>query len=174
MKDGLKRASKACAALAALALGACGQGGPGGAGPGLADACAELADANAAFGQTMNAEAQQPLDTMAGVCRWESADGATYGEMIVFTPESTRNWAAQTPEAMVTREMEDWRKSTFASPQTLEGVGQHALLITDMPGGNALIAMRTETRVYYLMASAAAGGEESAAIARRMAAALAQ
>jgi hypothetical protein len=137
------RTRSALIATLALALAACGRsGGEHGGGPTTARdnaACALIGDGVQIFGAGAQHFGYGGLDTFAGSCEFNSADGKRGGEIILYTPESLY---AVTPEAQMQTVTTAWDAQTQTPLAAVDGLGEAAQIATDLPGYQTQIAFR--------------------------------
>ncbi len=159
----LKIAPLAFALALTLALAACGKSGS--SAPGRVDACAMLV-APALFGPHAEAQAIAPLDTMAGVCHFRSADGRRGGDLIVYTAQSLRG---STVAAQFAHFTQSWAGMTATPLAPVTGVGDEAQIATNLPGYQTQVVLRKGDKIAAILAWSGDPTMTGEALARQMA-----
>lgn len=156
--------------LGAALLAGCGQSGAPGAARAGADVCAMAPDARAVFGAVMETEADAGGGTIAGGCRWRSADGAVMGEAALFTPQSIGGDPdAATPPAIYAKLSTALEGLSDAPVEPVAGLGDEANRTLQAFGDQTQIVVRKGDQVLLVRASTSGDSEKTSAIAERLA-----
>ncbi|MBS0383964.1 MAG: hypothetical protein JSS00_01285 [Proteobacteria bacterium] len=159
--------------VAALALAACGRSGGGHGGPTTAAdnaACALIGDGAQIFGAGAQHFGYPRLDTFAGSCEFNSADGKRGGEIILYTSESLHG---VTPQAQMQTIAAAWSHQTQTPLAAVNGLGDAAQIAIDLPGYQTQIAFRKGGSLVLISARSGEASVTGEQLARNMAAAAA-
>ena len=155
-------------AVLALALAGCGKSGS--SAPSNVDACAMIAPSQDLFGANGEAQSIAPLDAMAGVCHFRSADGRRGGDLIIYTAQSLHGSTAAAQFAHFTQ---SWAGMTTTPLARVASVADEAQIATDLPGYQTQIVLRKGDQVAAILAWSGDPAMTGEALARRMASAVA-
>ena len=150
--------------VALLALAACGRSGAGGQSA-SGDACALIADASPLFGANADRVAFDPLLEITSSCHWQAADGRRGGDLLIFSTQNQNGAAARVLQNL----SQAWDGWTETPLEHLSGVGDEAVLATDLPGYQTQIVVRKGDKLIALMAWSGDPAMDGATLARRMA-----
>lgn len=156
--------------LGAALLAGCGPSGAPRSAVVGADVCAMAADARAVFGATVEAEPGAADGTIAGGCRWTSADGSVVGDAVLFTPESIASDAeAATTPAMFAKLSTALDGLSDAPVEPVAGLGDEANRTQQTFGDQTQIVIRKGDQILLVRASAGNDVEKTNALTERLA-----
>jgi hypothetical protein len=152
----------------ALTLAACGKAPAPGAAQSAAnnEACALVAAPESVFGAGVTTEGDRGLDDMAGYCRLQSADGARYGEIILYTAASL---GAVKPADRMAETAAKWDAMTQTPLAPVEGLGDAAQIAADLPGYQAQIVFAKGDKLVLVSARSGDAKMAGEALARALA-----
>jgi hypothetical protein len=151
-----------------LVAAACGKASaPSSAGPvAHREACALIAAPEALFGAGAVAAGDDGLGDMAGYCRFESADGARNGELILYTAASL---GAVKPADRMAETVTKWDAMTQTPLAPIDDLGDAAQIATDLPGYQTQIVFTKADQLVLISAASGDTKMSGAALARAMA-----
>ena len=155
----------------AMTLSACGGGdknAPVAAQRRLAAPCALAPDARAIFGREIAGVTLEPVDKIAGDCRWDGADGAIFAEIVIYTAGSTHNWRDETAEAFAARTLSSWSTLSFQAAAPIENTANAGQIVVNMPGGDATALLRKGDTIVFVLANSIDPRVTSETIAQRL------
>ncbi len=151
--------------LGVAALAACGRSGGGAQGGSTAIApCSVVADAREAFRRPAVSQALPALNDQEIACAWSSEDGVIDASLITYAAGG-----AEAAEARMTQLVTEWSARSYIPPETLEGVGDAAVLVKQMGGNQSQIVLRKNGAVALILVSSGDSALTSDAAARRLA-----
>lgn len=156
--------NKTIAAIAlSIALAACGQGNrPSEAGEQGAFRDGPTCQLVAAdvFAAPVEREEMRPEGDASGECRWVAQDGVIQAQLIVYD-----NAPAEKFDELLTA----WSAQSYETPTVVEGLGDRAVLVTEMAGGQTQALVRQGNRLALILAVSGDAHITSAALARHIA-----
>jgi hypothetical protein len=155
------RAITLIAIAAVLGVSACGQAGHRGYKQGefrSGETCALVSED--VLPQPVEREEMRPIDDASGECRWVAREGVIHAQLIVYDNAS----AAKFDELLA-----QWSGQSHQQPVTLDGVGDRAVMVPEMTGGQTQALVRNGNRLALILAVSGDEQLDGPTLARRIA-----
>lgn len=112
------------------------------------------------FPQPVEREQMRPADDASGECRWVANNGAVQAQLLIYN---------NVAPAKFDETLTSWTGQSYEQPITLEGIGERAVLVPEMRGGQSQVLVSKGGQLAMILVVSGDPAVETQALARTLA-----